>query len=130
VPDKALEERRAYFRQVDSVLQNTPTIEDPNRFATRFLQQAMNGDRSEFETMVATTRRTQVELKALTPPASCSEHHSLLLAQLGQSEELLIEIQQALITNDTSRLSAVAARGQAMQADTERLQQLERELRK
>ena len=125
-----LSQRRAYFQEVDSILPTTASIEDPNQFATKFLQQAMSGDTSGFDSLLSTTRKAQTSLQAVTPPPSCRQHHSLLLSQLSQSVVLLNEVNQAIASSDTSRLSAVAARGQEMQAETERFKQLDRELRR
>lgn len=130
VPDPEAEKKRAYFQQVDAILQNTASIDDPNQFATKFLQQAMSGDTSGFNSLLTTTRQAKTSLQSLTPPPSCKEHHTMLLGQLSQSVVLLNEVYQAIQSNDTSKLSSVAARGQAMQADTEKFKQLDSSLRR
>lgn len=122
-------EKREYFRQIDSILKNTTSIDDPNQFATQFLQQAMNGDDSGFESLIATTRKTKAAIEGVSPPPSCQEHHRLLLKQVSESVVLLAEVHQAISTNDTSRLTSVAARGQEMQAETQSFQELDRRLR-
>jgi hypothetical protein len=129
-PPSDKNERRAYFQQVDSILKNTAAIDDPNQYATKFLQQAMSGDNSGFDSLLATTRQAKAALQKITPPPSCVEHHSLLLSQLSQSSVLLTEVHQAISTNDTTRLSAVASKGQGMQAETEKYQELDRQLRR
>lgn len=130
VPDPEAEKKRAYFRQVDAILQNTASIDDPNQFATKFLQQAMSGDTSGFNSLLTTTRQAKTSLQSVTPPTSCKEHHTMLMGQLSQSVVLLNEVYQAIQSNDTSKLSSVAARGQSMQADTEKFKQLDRNLRR
>ena len=130
IPDPDAEKKRAYFLQVDAILQNTASIDDPNQFATKFLQQAMSGDTSGFDSLLATTREARTSLQSVTPPPSCKEHHTMLMGQLSQSAVLLNEVYQAIQSNDTSKLSAVAARGQSMQADTERFKQLDLSLRR
>jgi hypothetical protein len=129
-PDPQLEKKKAYFQKVDAVLRNTASIDDPNQFATKFLQQAMSGDTSGFDSLLTTTRQAQTSLQSVTPPPSCKEHHTMLLGQLSQSVVLLNEVYQAIQSNDTSKLSSVAARGQSMQADTERFKQLDSRLRR
>ena len=124
-----VQERREYFRQIDSILQNTASIDDPNQFATKFLQQAMTGDYSGFESLIATTKKTKAAIEAVSPPPACREHHALLLKQVSQSVVLLADVHQAIASNDTSRLTSVAARGQEMQGETERFQELDRSLR-
>ena len=129
VPDPEAEKKRAYFRQVDAILQNTAAMDDPNQFATKFLQQAMSGDTSGFNSLLTTTRQAKTSLQSVTPPPSCKEHHTRLLSQLSQSVALLDDVYQAIQSNDTSKLSSVAARGQSMQAETEKFKQLDRSLR-
>jgi hypothetical protein len=129
-PSADMDQRRAYFQQVDSILQNTASIDDPNQFATKFLQQAMSGDTSGFDNLSATTRQAKNSLESVQPPPSCKQHHALLVSQLSQSIVLLTEVNQAIRSNDTSKLSSVAARGQEMQADTEKFKQLDRNLRR
>lgn len=122
-------ERQDYFRKIDAITRETASIEDPNKFATEILQQSMSGEDSGMQTLLAATRKTKAALEGVTPPAECQEYHALLVGQISQSLTLLSEVQQALASNDTSRLTALAARGQEMQAQAQRFQELDARLR-
>jgi outer membrane biosynthesis protein TonB len=120
---------KAYFDKIDRVLANTAAMGDANQVATQMLQQSMNGDTSGFDELQSQTRQALSALASIQAPGRCREHHQLLRRQLEQSLALVVELKQASSSLDTSGLQALAGRGQALQAEAERLKALEERLR-
>ncbi len=121
-----------YFQQIDQQLasgSSLGSLGDPNQFATQALQGSLQGDNSQFEALAATTKSTLNNIRRIEPPAECREHHAMLIKQMQQGLELLEQVQQSTVSLDTSNLTAVAARGQAMQEEVLRFQELDRRLR-
>ena len=108
---------------------DTGALEDPNAFATELLQQGMRGDNSGFENLVKTAQDAQNKMAAIKPPASCKEHHKLMVGQLRQGTDMLQKVASATATGDTSGLASLALQGKAMKGDIRRLEELDTELR-
>lgn len=121
---------KAYFDKIDKIMAQTEAIGDSNAFATQVLQQGMNGKTEGFDRLIASTRKASQALRSISPPANCHEHYQLLLRQTAQSLVLLERVKKATINLDTGELSALGAEGQTMQADANRLKQLDEQLRR
>lgn len=107
----------------------TEAIGDQNAFATQVLQQGMNGKTEGFDSLIASTRKANAALRAITPPPNCREHYQLLVKQSQASLQLLEKVKNATVSLDTGALTALGAEGQGMQADANRLKQLDEQLR-
>ena len=120
---------RQYFAQVDAIMADTGALEDPNAFATELLQQSMRGDNSGFESLVKTAQSAQNKMAAIKAPASCKEHHKLMVSQLREATDMLRQVAKATTTGDTSVLSSLALQGKDMKTDIGRLEELDTQLR-
>lgn len=118
-----------YFAKIDKIMAETESIGDQNAFATQVLQQGMNGKTEGFDNLIASTRKASTALRAITPPPNCKEHYALLIKQTEQSLRLLEKVKSATVSLDTGALTALGAEGQGMQADANRLKQLDEQLR-
>lgn len=122
-------ELRRYFEQIDRVLAHTAGMGDANQHATELLQQSMNGDSSGFDRLQSETRQALGALRQIRPPSRCGDYHRLLLHQLEESLTLVKELRSASSSLDTSGLQSLAARGHTLQAEADRLKELETRLR-
>ena len=120
---------KAYFARIDKIMAETEAIGDQNAFATQVLQQGMNGKTEGFDSLIASTRKANAALRAITPPPNCREHYQLLVKQSQASLQLLEKVKNATVSLDTGALTALGAEGQGMQADANRLKQLDEQLR-
>lgn len=120
---------KTYFAKIDKIMAETESIGDQNAFATQVLQQGMNGKTEGFDNLIASTRKASTALRSITPPPSCREHYQLLLKQTEASMRLLEKVKSATVSLDTGALTALGAEGQGMQADANRLKQLDEQLR-
>ena len=118
-----------YFAKIDKIMAETESIGDQNAFATQVLQQGMNGKTEGFDNLIASTRKAATALRSITPPPNCKEHYSLLIKQTEASLRLLEKVKSATVSLDTGALTALGAEGQGMQADANRLKQLDEQLR-
>ncbi len=123
------EETRKYLAQIDQALVATPSLSDPNSFATQLLGQSMTGDTSGFDILLTEARGTLSRLQAIRPPSHCQEHHSLNIKQLQTGIALLGKVKDATQGMDTAALSQLSLQGHAMQSEIVRLQQIDQELR-
>lgn len=127
--DKEKEAIRRYFAQVDAVMAETESLEDPNAFATELLQQSLQGDNSGFESLLKIAQSAVGKMQAIKAPPSCKEHQQLTVAQLKQAVTLLRSVQSAAKTGDTSVLASLSLQGKDMKLDIGRLQKLDNQLR-
>jgi hypothetical protein len=107
----------------------TQSMDDASGFATQLLQQSMQGDTSGFDQLISSSESALQDLKAIKPPARCKEHHKLMIGQLNDGLGLLRKVKSATTSMDTTALSSLSLQGKDLQADTARLQELDRELR-
>jgi hypothetical protein len=120
---------RRYLAQVDKVMAGTQSLGDANAFATELLQQSMQGDSSGFDHLLETSQAALRDLQAIKPPASCKEHHTLMVRQVRDGIALLSKVGSATTSLDTTSLSSLALQGKDMQSDIARFQELDRQLR-
>ncbi len=118
-----------YLARVDAIMASTGDIGDPNKFATGILSQGANGDASGFDDLLGKTRKARQDLNQVSPPAACREHYHLLTSQLDGSLALLQQVKSATMSMNTSSLPALSAQGQKMQAEADRLAQLNTQIR-
>lgn len=128
-PSGPTAEVKTYFAKIDKIMAETEAIGDQNAFATQVLQQGMNGKTEGFDSLIASTRKANNALRSITPPPNCREHYQLLVKQSQQSLQLLEKVKAATVSLDTGALTSLGAEGQGMQADANRLKQLDEQLR-
>lgn len=128
-PTEASPGVKTYFAKIDKIMAETESIGDQNAFATQVLQQGMNGKTEGFDNLINSTRKASTALRGITPPPNCREHYQLLLKQTDSSMRLLEKVKSATVSLDTGALTALGAEGQGMQADANRLRQLDEQLR-
>lgn len=121
---------KAYFAKIDKIMAQTEAIGDANAFATQVLQQGMNGKTEGFDNLISSTRKAAQALRSISPPSNCREHYQLLVKQTEQSLSLLEKVKKATVNLDTGELTSLGAEGQTMQADANRLKQLDEQLRR
>lgn len=123
------EETREYLAEIDLSLAATPSLSDPNSFATQLLGQSMTGDTSGFDILLTEANGALSRMQAIEPPAHCQEHHALSVKQLKFGITLLGKVKDATQGMDTAALAQLSVQGHALQAEIGRLQRLDQELR-
>lgn len=119
----------SYFSQMDALNITLGAGSDNTQFATDLLQQSLNGDQHGFDELLSATRKNLSAVQAIHPPEVCKEHHRLVTRQLNQSIAMLSKVKSAIVTMDSSTLTALASQGQGMQKEAEMIQKLEKKLR-
>jgi type IV secretory pathway VirB10-like protein len=121
---------RKYFDRLDAIMASTPMLDDPNAFAHQLLQESLQGNTSSMDQLLEEAERALSEVRAITPPKACAEHHRLTVEQLSQAVTLLGGVGNATQTLDVGSLGTFSSSGQSLQAEAEKLQRLERKLRR
>ncbi|MCU0292258.1 MAG: hypothetical protein MUF10_09770 [Thermoanaerobaculaceae bacterium] len=119
----------AYFARIDRI-QGAGGLAGGQEGAQRMLMATLQGDSSELDRLVAETERTRRELGTVQPPAECAAYHATLLRLMGDSGVLLADLRAALASGDSAHLAELASKASALQTGTERLQDMEEELRR
>lgn len=120
---------RQYLQSIQEIVASTEEVGNPSDFATDLLTQSMLGDTSGFDRLLSQARACQAQLAGIRPPASCKEHHRLLVTQMNSSVALLQHLKKALDSSDSTALAGLASQGTRLQGQMRRLQRLGEELR-
>ncbi len=129
-PDRAREAAQvaAYFRAIDAI-QAGNRDGNPQSIAEGLITAGLGGDGSGFEEIARTMAQSIRQLRALTPPSSCTEHHQRLLALLEQSQSMVRQIKRAIIDKDTEASARLASIAERMQSQVNAFEKEDRELR-
>lgn len=117
-----------YFTRMDN-LQPGRIADDPNDFARKLLESAMNGDTSGMDQLVTQARQTRQAAAALQPPAPCREYHRAALSLMDESTQVLGQVREAMRRNDASALTAASGRATALKSRAEALERQEQEIK-
>lgn len=120
---------RAYLAAVDAVGAGTQDLGNPSDFANDLLNQAIMGDTSGVDSLLAQARASQAALAKIKPPESCKVHFRMMQAEMKMSLEILQSLKSALETSDSMALAGMAGKGAAAQRQARELQRLTAELR-
>ncbi len=104
-----------YFRRMDATQSAAKTWSDPNALAQEILAQAMKGDSSGFDKLVAASALARDGVRAITAPAPCAEHHRLSLALLEEAVVMLSKLRDGVAAGDPAALMAIASSGSALE---------------
>ncbi len=126
---KVADEVRAYLAAVEDIGAGTQDLGDPSNFANDLLNQAIMGDTSGVDSLLAQTRASQAALAKVKPPESCKAHYRLMLAEMKTSVQILQSLKSALETSDSMALAGMAGKGAAAQRQARQLEKLTTELR-
>lgn len=128
-PSKEADQVRAYLAAVDEIGAGTQDLGNPSDFANDLLNQAVMGDTSGVDSLLAQARASQAALGKVRPPESCKAHYRLMSAELKLSLEILQTLKSALETSDSMALAGMATKGSAAQRQARQLEELTAELR-
>ena len=117
----------AYFTKIktEQVMEGS----DPNAYAQEMMQGAMKGDTSSFDQILAAADKAERSARAIKPPEECAEYHRTMLELLGESRGLIKDMRDAIASKNMESLAGIAQKAQSMQARTEELEAMEKEIR-
>lgn len=121
-------EVEAYFAKMKSI-SSGELVQDPGAFAIELVQAATKGDTSGFDRLIKDSDAIHRSAKAVTPPASCREHHATSLELLAESRALLVEMRDAIKSGNISSLSSMTTKAQALQERAQDLEAQEKRIR-
>jgi hypothetical protein len=122
-------EVRTYLAAVDAIGAGTQDLGNPSDFANELLNQAVMGDASGVDSLLAQARASQAALAKVKVPESCKAHYRLLSGEMRTSIEILQTLKTALETSDSLALAGMAGKGAAAQRQARELEKLTAELR-
>jgi len=120
----------AYFSQMDALSAGAKTSQDPQALARSVLEQAMSGNTSAIEGLIATQRSLETRLGQIAPPPSCREHHQRSVRLFGRAIALLERTRDVMSGQGTADLAGVAGEGRAIETEAKALDSLANDLRR
>lgn len=120
----------AYFTQVDALGAQARAAQDPRALAQGILDQALSGNMSGVESLIATQRALQEKMAEILPPPSCREHHQRSLRLIGRAIALLERTRDAVAGKSPSDLGAMATEGRAIEEEARATDALASDLRR
>ncbi len=120
----------AYFAQVDALGAQARAAQDPRALAQGVLDQALSGNMSGVEGLIATQRALQEKMAEILPPPSCREHHQRSLRLIGRAIALLERTRDAVAGKSPSDLGAMATEGRAIEEEARATDALANDLRR
>lgn len=120
----------AYFAQMDALSAETKTSQDPQALARSVLEQAMSGNTSAIDGLIATQRSLETRLGKILPPSSCREHHQRSVRLFGRAIALLERTRDVMSGEGTADLAGVAGEGRAIETEAKALDSLANDLRR
>ena len=120
----------AYFAQVDALGAQARAAQDPRALAQGILDQALSGNMSGVEALIATQRALQEKMAEIVPPPPCREHHQRSLRLIGRAIALLERTRDAVAGKSPSDLAAMATEGRAIEEEARATDALANDLRR
>ncbi len=115
---------------MDAVAADAKTSQDPQALARSVLDQAMSGNTSAIEGLIATQRSLETRLGQIVPPLACREHHQRSLRLFGRAITLLERTRDVMSGQGASDLGSVTSEGRAIEAEAKTLDALANDLRR
>jgi hypothetical protein len=113
-----------YFAQVESIEARAKTWSDPTSLAQTILRQAVDGDASGFDSLIAAQREARTALTLLVPPEPCRPHLDRTVELLDEATSLLEGLRNQILAGDLEGLATVAIRAQAMEGKAQQVDAL------
>jgi hypothetical protein len=120
----------AYFTQMDAVAAQAKAAQDPRALAQGILDQALSGNTSGIEGLLAAQRALEGRMAEVLPPPSCREHHQRSLRLIGRAIALLERTRDAVAGKSPSDLTTMATEGRAIEEEARAVDALANDLRR
>jgi hypothetical protein len=119
----------AYFAQMDELSAEAKASQDPQAVARTILDQAISGNMTGIDDLIAKQRTLAVRLGQVQPPPSCREHHERSVRLFGRAIGLLEKTRDA-IGGQPADIASAATEGRAIEAEAKALDALANDIRR
>jgi hypothetical protein len=119
----------AYFAQMDVLSAEAKASQDPQALARTILDQAISGNMTGIDDLLAKQRTLAVRLGQIQPPPACREHHERSVRLFGRAIALLEKTRDA-IGGQPADIASAATEGRAIEAEAKALDALANDLRR
>jgi hypothetical protein len=119
----------AYFAQMDALSAEAKASQDPQTVARTILDQAISGNMSGIDELIAKQRTLAVRLSQVQPPPACREHHERSVRLFARAIALLEKTRDA-IGGQPADIAGAAVEGRAIEAEAKVLDALANDLRR
>jgi hypothetical protein len=120
----------AYFTRMDAVAAQAKAAQDPQALAQGVLDQALSGNTSGIEGLIATQRALQARMAEVLPPPSCREHHRRSLRLIERAIALLERTRDAVAGKGASDVATMATEGRGIEEEARAVDALANDLRR
>ncbi len=114
-----------YFRALDRIGGLNPTSIDPNTI----IQQALGGDVSGIDSLIAEHRTRQQKIRQLRPPSPCSAYHDALTRLAADGLVVMEQLRAGILNNNVQALMSLQGKAMRLQALGDEVSRMEGELR-
>jgi hypothetical protein len=128
--DKLRDEVAGYFREVEAIQSQAKSWSDPEALAQKLLEQASKGDVSGFDGLASANQKVRDNLRGLTVPEPCREHHRRTVALLDESIAMLERVKGQMNGADVSALTAMATQGQELERNAKSVDAMAAEIKR
>jgi hypothetical protein len=120
----------AYFTRMDAVAAQAKAAQDPQALAQGVLDQALSGNTSGIDGLVATQQALQARVADVLPPPSCREHPQRSLRPIERAIGMLERTRDAVAGKSTLDVATMAAEGRAIEEEARAVDALASDLRR
>jgi hypothetical protein len=115
---------------MDAVAAEAKASQDPQAVARTVLDQAMSGNMSGIEGIIASQRTLEARLAQVPPPPACREHHQRSVRLFARAIVLLERTRDAMTGQGASDLGSVATEGRAIEQEAKAVDALASDIRR
>jgi hypothetical protein len=96
-----------YMYNVDGVLKETKTWNNPEQFAQELIGSTLKGDPSGFNNLIAAYETSKSKLMALSVPKECQEYHSSCIDLIDKGTGMLGKLKMAINSQDMNQIMGI-----------------------
>lgn len=115
---------RKYLARLDTIgtggMPSSPDI---------YIQQAMAGDTSALDQLIASTEQRSAAINALRPPPPAAAHHAALQTLAAQGLAIMRQLRAGVVSQDLGALMSLQSSATTLQAQGDKVTRMEQELR-
>jgi hypothetical protein len=119
-----------YFSTIDGIDVGKSLTGDPQALAQQILAQALGGDTSALDDLIATQRAVVQKLQGIRPPPPCAEHHRRTLALVEKTMGMTRGLREALGGGNSEALLGLESVGREAERESQELKSLDQQIRR
>jgi len=120
---------KGYFAEMDELSAEVKATQDPQAVARTILDQALSGNMSALDALIAKQHALAARLGRVQPPPQCRDHHERSMRLFARAIALLERTRDA-VGGQPADIAGAAAEGRAIETEAKALDALANDLRR